>query len=125
MKYDLRGRDLTTILAEASLVADETERMFGHLSGEQLNWKPGPEEWSVGQCFDHVVISNRPYEPIVEEILAGRRRRRFRERVPLPHHRRARAEPLRPSAAGHRVAGLPSLTSRVGYRLPLTLSCCG
>jgi hypothetical protein len=77
MNYDLRGRDLTTVLAEASLVADETKRVFGHLSGEQLNWKPGPEEWSVGQCFHHVVISNRPYEPIVEEILAGRRRRRF------------------------------------------------
>ena len=109
MNYDLRGRDLTTVLAEASLVADETKRVFGHLSGEQLNWKPGPEEWSVGQCFDHVVISNRPYQPIFEEILAGRRRRRFRERVPLLPRLFGRLllDTLRPDS-GRRVKARPA-----------------
>ena len=40
MNYDLQGRDLPTILVEASLVADETKRVFGRLSSEQVNWKP-------------------------------------------------------------------------------------
>jgi hypothetical protein len=83
MNYDLRDSDLATILAEASLVATETKRVFGQLSGEQVNWKPGENEWSIGQCFDHLIVSNRPFEPIFEEILAGRRRRRLWERVPL------------------------------------------
>jgi hypothetical protein len=83
MNYDLRRRDLATVLAEASLVADETKRVFGRLSGEQVNWKPGAKDWSIGQCFDHLIISNRPYERIFEEVLAGRRRRRVWERVPL------------------------------------------
>jgi hypothetical protein len=83
MNYDLRDSDLATILAEASLVAVETNRVFGRLSGEQVNWKPGENEWSIGQCFDHLIVSNRPFEPIFEEILAGRRRRRLWERVPL------------------------------------------
>jgi len=83
MNYDLQGRDLPTILVEASLVADETKRVFGRLSGEQVNWKPREGEWSIGQCFDHLVISNRPYVQIFEEILAGRRRQRIWERMPL------------------------------------------
>lgn len=83
MNYDLQDSDLSTILAEASLVADETKRVFGRLSGEQVNWKPSESEWSIGQCFDHLIISNRPYEQIFEEILAGRRRQRVWERMPL------------------------------------------
>jgi DinB superfamily len=83
MNYDLRDSDLPTVLAEGSLVADETKRAFGRLSGDQVNWKLSEEEWSVGQCFEHLIISNRPYVQIFEEILAGRRRQRIWERMPL------------------------------------------
>jgi hypothetical protein len=83
VRYDLGSADLETVLAEGRLVADETRRAFGGLSGEQVNWKPGAGEWSVGQCFDHLILSNRPYVPIFEGVLAGRRRPRAWERVPL------------------------------------------
>lgn len=86
MNYALRDADLTVVLAEASLLARETRRRFGSLSAEQVNWKPAPEEWSVGQCFDHLVISNGPYLPIFEAALSGPRPRRLRERVPLLPH---------------------------------------
>jgi hypothetical protein len=82
MNWDLQDRDPSTVLAEASLVAEETRRAFGGLSAEQVNWRPSAEEWSVGQCFDHLIVSNRPFVPIFEEILAGRQRRRAWERVP-------------------------------------------
>jgi hypothetical protein len=83
MNYDLRGRDLSTVLAEASLLADETKRLFGRLSGQQVNWKPRAGEWSIGQCFDHLIISNRPYVQIFDEILADQRTRRLWERMPF------------------------------------------
>jgi len=83
MNYNLRDSDLSTVLAEAFLLADETTRIFGNLSAGQLNWKPNADEWSIGQCFDHLIISNRPFFEIFEEILAGRRRQRVWERVPL------------------------------------------
>src|SRR5262249_42368677 len=82
----LEDSDLPTVLVEASLIAEKTERVFGGLSGEQVNWKPGAGEWSIGQCFDHLVISNRPYVQIFEEILAGQRRSRIWERMPLLPH---------------------------------------
>ncbi len=83
MNYGLQDSDLPTVLAEASFVAGETQRVFGRLSGEQVNWRPSEGEWSIGQCFDHLIISNRPYVPIFEEILAGRRRPRIWERMPF------------------------------------------
>ena len=83
MNYDLRKADLSAVVAEARLVADETRRIFGQLSPAQINWKPGQREWSVGQCFDHLMIANRPYFPIIEEIRRGRKRPRLRERLPL------------------------------------------
>jgi len=83
MNYDLQRSDLSTVLAEGRLVGDETRRAFGQLSADQINWKPSEAQWSIAQCFDHLVISNRPYVAIIEEIRAGKRRRGAWERVPL------------------------------------------
>ena len=83
MNYDLEQSDLSAVVAEGRLVADEAHRVFGQLSAEQINWKPSGEEWSIGQCFDHLIISNRSLMTVVEEIRQGTRRRRAWERVPL------------------------------------------
>ena len=84
MNYDLGGfTELPGVLAEARLVADETRRVFGHLSAAQINWKPDEGEWSIGQCFEHLVISNRPYVRILERIIRGERSPTLWERVPV------------------------------------------
>jgi len=71
------------VLAEGRLVADETHRVFGQLSAEQINWNPSVKEWSIGQCFDHLIISNRSLITVIDEIRQGTRRRRAWEHVPL------------------------------------------
>jgi hypothetical protein len=110
MNRDLPDGDLPTVLAEASRVADETKRVFGRLSPGQVNWRPSAEEWSIGQCFDHLVVSERPFVPIFEEILAGRRRRRGWERVPvLPRlFGRLLVRTLRPDS-GRKVRARPAV----------------
>ena len=70
-------------MAEGWLLTGETRRTFGTLSTQQVNWKPDAGEWSVGQCFDHLIVSNHPYFAIIEEIRQGKRRPRLRERLPL------------------------------------------
>jgi hypothetical protein len=43
------------------------------LSIEQLNWKAGPAAWSVGQCLEHLCLSNEVYvEPMAEALNGGR-----------------------------------------------------
>ena len=35
----------------------------------QLNWKPRPQAWSVGQCLEHLSISNEVYvDPMTESL---------------------------------------------------------
>jgi len=47
---------------------------FGALSDQQLNWKPAPESWSVGQCLDHLIKSNEEFFPELDAIAAGTRK---------------------------------------------------
>ena len=42
------------------------------LSVEQLNWKPRPESWSVGQCLEHLCISGEVYLPPITRALNNR-----------------------------------------------------
>jgi len=42
------------------------------LSIDQLNWKPRPDVWSVGQCLEHLCISNEVYVEPMTESLGGR-----------------------------------------------------
>jgi len=45
------------------------------LSIAQLNWKASPDAWSVGQCLEHLCLSNEVYvEPMVEALNGGRPR---------------------------------------------------
>jgi hypothetical protein len=41
------------------------------LTNAQLNWKPRPQAWSVGQCLEHLCISNEVYIDPMTESLGG------------------------------------------------------
>jgi len=73
---------LPQILTEAEVIARDAERLFGGLNAAQLNWRPSPERWSVAQCLDHLINSNREMHGPLDEVLAGRKRTRMLERVP-------------------------------------------
>lgn len=74
---------LQEILAEADRFLEEVGPAFAGLSPEQLNWKPSAKRWSIAQCLQHIIISNKLYFPIFVQIADGTRRVRKRERVPL------------------------------------------
>jgi len=74
--------DLATLIAAVNTVSDETQTTFGQLTPAQLNWKPSAERWSVAQCFDHLLTTNKGYFPIIENVLAGQKRT-FWQSMPL------------------------------------------
>jgi hypothetical protein len=79
---DYKCADLPSLIAAANNVAAEAKSAFGHLSSSQLNWKPSAERWSVAQCFDHLITSNKGYLPIIDDVLAGKKQT-FWESMPL------------------------------------------
>jgi hypothetical protein len=46
-------------------------RKFSSLSKKQLNWKPGPDSWSAGECISHLINSNALYHCKIESILTS------------------------------------------------------
>jgi DinB family protein len=57
---------LTSELDEADARASTLVR---GLSIAQLNWKPTPKAWSVGQCLEHLCLSNEVYVAPIEASL--------------------------------------------------------
>ena len=56
------------------------DKDFGNLNLIQLNWKLAPDQWSIGQCLDHIIVSNGKYLPILKAIKEGKQKPSFWER---------------------------------------------
>jgi hypothetical protein len=83
MASDLRHADLPRLMRDAEAIASTARQEFGSLTPEQWNWKPDAREWSIGQCFDHLIISTVTYFPTLRAIQTGMKRPTIWERVPL------------------------------------------
>ena len=73
--------ELDALVGELDALAAEARRVFGGLSARQLNWKPSDAEWSVGQCFEHLMKANGAYFPRLEQLARGERRASAWERL--------------------------------------------
>src|SRR5262245_56558086 len=68
---DYLKADLPSLITATNNTAQEAKNTFGSLTPAQLNWKPSAERWSVAQCFDHLLTSNKGYFPTIEGVIAG------------------------------------------------------
>ena len=75
--------ELESLVNQADAIANDAQKVFGGLTKEQLNWKPGAERWSVAQCFDHLITTNSGYLPIVDSILNGRKQSSVWQKLPF------------------------------------------
>jgi hypothetical protein len=73
---------LAEAIREIERVTSEANRDFGSFTPAQLNWKPAPDRWSIGECLEHLITANSLYFGIVEAILAGQYREPFLGRIP-------------------------------------------
>ena len=77
-----QSEHLSGLVSAANAIAGETLAGFGHLTAQQLNWKPSADQWSVAQCFDHLVTANEAFFPIFEKVLSGEKKNAFWENLP-------------------------------------------
>ena len=62
------------LIEQLDSITEDARKVFGALNEAQLNWKPSVEQWSVGQCFDHLIVTNRSFFPLLEQVGRGERR---------------------------------------------------
>ena len=76
--------DFTSVtITDLLTISQEAQQVFGHLNQTQLNWKPSADEWSVAQCFNHLITANEHYFPIFDSLSKGEKRTTFWERLPM------------------------------------------
>jgi len=50
-----------TLQTRLTTILKTVESEFGHLSDEQLRWKPAPGSWSIIECLQHLNLAERYY----------------------------------------------------------------
>jgi len=61
------------IVSELAAADERAIAVARSLTPEELNWRPRPGGWSIGQCLDHLRITNEVYCPAIARALTGRR----------------------------------------------------
>lgn len=74
---------LDNLIRQAEAIAGDAQRVFGDLTKEQLNWRPSAERWSVAQCFDHLITTNRGYVLVIDDVLNGRKKSSVWQKLPV------------------------------------------
>ena len=91
VRYTLAMSDATSsavpawsvrLAAELDATDHTAQELAAGLTTEQLNWQPAPGKWSIGQCLEHLCITNEAYIPAIRDSLTGKSARRFQESVP-------------------------------------------
>jgi hypothetical protein len=62
---------IENLIERGKVAGEKVKAEFGGLALEQLNWKPAPESWSIGQCLDHLIVTDCLYFPSLKTISEG------------------------------------------------------
>ena len=77
------GFTVDEMIAMQEQLSSEVQAELGSLTEDQLNWKPNPEAWSVGQCLEHLINANAPYFPEIERVIQGRKTNTVWQKLPV------------------------------------------
>lgn len=70
------------LLAEFRAADERAIALARPLTAAQLNWRPSPTEWSIGQCLDHLLVTNKEYLPPIAMALERAQRAPVAEITP-------------------------------------------
>src|SRR5258705_4781447 len=71
---------INEMLQYGQTVAGKVKKGFTGITVQQLNWKPNEQSWSIGQCLDHLIISDSAYFANLKKITEGQFNMSFWER---------------------------------------------
>jgi len=62
----------TRLVSQLNEADERAGKLVDGISVEQLNWQPAEGAWSVGQCLDHLCVTNDVYLPPMAAALEGK-----------------------------------------------------
>ena len=70
------------LISELDTVDRRAKELAKELTPFQLNWKPSQDAWSVGQCLEHLRVTNEVYLPAITASLKARPLRAVQDITP-------------------------------------------
>jgi DinB superfamily len=62
-------KDLINDFLDVTVKVYEQTKQFLKLSPDQLSWRPSEKQWSVGECFEHLMRTNNSYIPYYQKFV--------------------------------------------------------
>jgi hypothetical protein len=62
---------ITEWKSEIKSITEDYKDAFGKLATKELNWKPDPKTWTIGQNIEHVIRINESYFPVLKQLTDG------------------------------------------------------
>ena len=56
-------QEIKNIFTKTSDEVKKHAEEFLNLSYNQINWRPADSQWSIGECFEHLIRTNMKYIP--------------------------------------------------------------
>lgn len=64
-------------IRQLSEISELARERFGRLDGTALNFKPAEGDWSIGQCFEHLILTNDRMLSVLVPVVEGSHRNSF------------------------------------------------
>lgn len=81
---DYRRLSIAEVRRELEAVSADVQTAFRPLTNQQLNWCPAADQWSVAQCLEHLLATNRMMLEAAEDAWHGRKRTVWQRLPVLP-----------------------------------------
>jgi hypothetical protein len=60
---------------QLAAIATEADAVLAGLTEAQVNWRPSPERWSIGECISHLNVGIRVVLPALDHAIESARER--------------------------------------------------
>lgn len=64
-----REPELASAVKQFQAFKGDTQDVLGRVNDAQVNWRRRPDEWSIGQCMEHLVLTCNEYKPTIQSTI--------------------------------------------------------
>jgi hypothetical protein len=75
--------ELEGYLEESRYIRQDVGAIVANLNDEQFTWRPAPDRWSIGECFEHLNLTAAAYIPAIDGAIEDARARNLRSDGPF------------------------------------------
>ena len=75
--------ELEIHLEQIRYIRQDVAALVANLADDQFTWRPAPDRWSIGECFEHLNLTAAAYIPVIDAAITDARSRNLRSPGPF------------------------------------------